>query len=100
MSIRIRDNLGGLVAATSKTSSQPAPRVKIGKVFGVVLDENTPSKELFEKHGGWNGIGTVLYLDYEQSKKTPIDGVDLSSCKVAKPLHPGIQNYPIKISII
>jgi hypothetical protein len=95
MSIRIRDNLGGLVAATSKTSSQPTPKVKIGKVFGVVLDENTPSKELFEKHGGWNGVGTVLYLDYEQSKNISVGGVNLSSCKVAKPLHPDTQNYPL-----
>jgi len=100
MSIRIRDNLGGLVAATSKTSPQPAPRVKIGKVFGIVLDENTPSRELFEKHGGWNGIGTVLYLDYEQSKNIPVGGVNLSSCKIAKPLHPGVQNYPLKGELI
>ena len=49
MSIRIRENLGGLVAATSKSPSIPSTKPQIGKVFGVVLDPNTPSKELFEK---------------------------------------------------
>ena len=38
---------------------------KVGKVFGVVLDEITPSKEAFEKVGGYSGIGAIFYLDYQ-----------------------------------
>ena len=94
MSFRIYNNLGGLVAATSsplpiKQKSKP----QIGKVFGVIIDESSVSKELFDKSGGWNGIGTVFYLDYEQSKD--IDKVDLNTCKIAKPFHSSNQNYPL-----
>ena len=93
--MRIRENLGGLMAATSKTTPPPIIKSQIGKVFGVVLDENTPSKELFNKSGGWNGIGTVFYVDFEQSKNINANNVKLSTCKVAKPFHASNQNYPL-----
>lgn len=91
--MRIRENLGTFAAGISKTSPLPVINPQIGKVFGVIINENTPSKELFEKNGGWNGIGTVLYLDFEQSKN--IDQVDLNTCKTAKPFFDFIQNYPL-----
>lgn len=93
--MRIRENLGGLVAATSKTTPVPINKPMIGKVYGVVLDENTPSKELFDKSGGWSGIGTVFYLDFDQSKNIPVNTVKLSACKVAKPFHASVVNYPL-----
>ena len=95
MSIRIRENLGGLVAATSKMSSPAGTKPPIGKVFGVVLDQNTPSKNLFEKAGGWNGIGTIYYLDFDQSKNISRDKVEVSNCKIAKPFFSSIQDYPL-----
>jgi hypothetical protein len=95
MSIRIRENLGGLVAATSKTQPRTIIKPQIGKVFGVVLDENTPSRELFNKVGGWNGVGTIFYLDFEQSKDVKVGTVNLSVCKTAKPFHASVQNYPL-----
>lgn len=95
MSFRIRENLGGLIAATSKTPSIPKTKPQIGKVYGIVLDETTPSKELFDKSGGWGGIGTIFYLEYEQSKNIPADNVNLNTCKIAKPFHASNQNYPL-----
>lgn len=68
---------------------------QIGKVFGVVLDENTPSKEQFERVGGYSGIGAILYLDYESSKTLFVENVDLNNCNVALPLDPNIKNYPL-----
>lgn len=91
--MRIRENLGGLMAATSKLTPSSTTKIQVGKVYGIVLDANTPSKELFERSGGWSGIGTVFYLDYEQSKN--INEVNLSVCKIAKPFHTSIQNYPL-----
>lgn len=94
--MRIRENLGTLIAATSrKAETTPTTKPAIGKVCGVVLNENTPSKELFIKSGGWNGIGTVFYLDFEQSKGVDIKTVDLNTCKIAKPFHANSQNYPL-----
>lgn len=93
--MRIRENLGGLVAATSKTTPIPVVKPMIGKVYGVVLDENTPSKELFDKSGGWSGIGTIFYLDFDQSKNIPVGAVKLNTCKIAKPFHASVVNYPL-----
>jgi hypothetical protein len=67
---------------------------QIGKVFGVVLNENTPSREQFERVGGWSGIGAILYLDYEASK-TQGDNIDLNKCNIALPLDPNLKNYPL-----
>jgi len=67
---------------------------QIGKVFGVVLNENTPSREQFERVGGWSGIGAILYLDYEASK-TQGDIIDLNKCSIALPLDSNLKNYPL-----
>lgn len=93
MSVRIRSNLGGLTAATSRPSVFPNTKSQIGKVFGIITTENTPTKELFEKYGGYSGMGTIFYLDYNQSIN--IDTTDLNACKVAKPFHASTQNYPL-----
>ena len=98
--MRIRENLGTLVAATSP-SQQPKGGgniSQIGKVYGVITTENTPTKELFEKYGGWAGIGTVFYLPYDQNKNIKI--TDLSICQVALPFHASTQNYPLVEELI
>jgi len=90
---RIRENLGGIIASTNRTAPFPTIKPQIGKVFGIITTENTPTKELFERNGGWGAIGTIFYLPYETSKN--IDNINLSKCKVAKPLHSHNQNYPL-----
>jgi hypothetical protein len=94
--MRIRENLGGIISAINREQRAIAShKIPIGKVYGVVLDENTPSKALFDKAGGWSGIGTVFYLDFAQSKGVLAKNVDLNTCKVAKPLHASQVNYPL-----
>lgn len=99
--MRIRENLGGIIRATGNRNVTPISNKKndIGKVYGVVLDENTPSKNAFEKVGGWSGIGSVYYLDYSTGINTNVDSVNkedlIKLCKVAKPLDPSNQNYPL-----
>ena len=50
--MKIRDNLGGLVTSANKLPGGNSSTFKpqIGKVFAVIIDENTPSKEIFEKN--------------------------------------------------
>jgi hypothetical protein len=92
--MRIRENLGGLVSNNGrKISSSSSGKAQVGKVYGVITIENTPTKELFEKYGGWGGVGTIFYLDYDSIKNTPT--ADLNSCKVAKPLQGNSQKYPL-----
>ena len=63
---------------------------QVGKVFGVVLNENTPSREQFERVGGWSGVGAVLYKNYDTSK-TQGEVVDLNQCDIALPLDPNLK---------
>ena len=93
MSIKIKENLGRLVSSSGKATYTPVPPPQVGKVFGVITTKNTPTKELFEKYGGYNGIGTIFYLDYMLSKN--IEKTDLNKCKVAFPFNSNIQDYPL-----
>jgi hypothetical protein len=95
--MRIRENLSPIVSALSNNNSRVSVKIQVGKVYGVITTENTPTKETFEKLGGYNSIGTIFYLDYEQSKNVTgsIDNNFLNSCKVARPLNPQYQYYPL-----
>jgi len=75
-----------------------SPSYQIVKVFGVLLNENTPSKELFNKAGGWSAIGAIFYQDYQLSKNKT--SVDLNTCNIALPLDPNLKNYPLTGEIV
>ena len=66
------------LTSTSFLGSVASSISKIGKVYGIITTENTPTKELFEANGGFNGIGTIFYLDYNESTKN-IDNIDLTN---------------------
>jgi hypothetical protein len=92
----VRENLANLTNSINKdTTSTGVIKPQVGKIFGIITTENTPTKELFEANGGWSGIGTVFYLDYDKSINLKKENVDLKSCKVAKPFHASTQNYPL-----
>jgi hypothetical protein len=93
--MRVRENLSGIVSSIGKKGGNPSFNSQIGKVYGVITTENTPTKELFNANGGYNGIGTIFYLDYNSSKNTNTLKVNLNTCKVAKPFHSSNQNYPL-----
>ena len=95
--MRVKENLSSVVSSIGKNNFSPAKKAQVGRVYGVVTTENTPTKEMFEKVGGYSGIGTIFYLDYEQSKNVVgnIDNNFLNTCKTAKSLYPQFQYYPI-----
>jgi hypothetical protein len=95
MSFKIKTGLSPFNAALGRNISIPIQTPQIGKVFAVITTENTPTKELYEREGKSNGIGTIFYLDYIGSKDTVLNEVNLSSCSVAKPYYPHLQDYPL-----
>ena len=100
--MRVRDNLSSVVSSIGKNNFSPPKKAQVGRVYGVVTTENTPTPEMFEKAGGFNGIGSIFYLDYEQSKNVAgnIDNTFYNSCKIAKPLYPQYQYYPLKGELV
>jgi hypothetical protein len=95
--MRVRDNLSSVVASIGKGNTSSSKKAQVGRVYGVVTTENTPTPAMFLKAGGWNGIGTIFYLPYEQATNISGTAEDsfLNTCKVAKPLYPQFQYYPI-----
>jgi hypothetical protein len=73
------------------------PPPAIGRVYGVVTTKDTPTKAMFEKVGGFNAIGTIFYLSYNESIGVVgrMDDVFLDNCSIAKPLSSQIANYPV-----
>jgi hypothetical protein len=69
---------------------------QIGKVYGIVTTENTPTKEAFKRAGGFSGIGTIFYMDYNQTNKNvDVTNDILNKCSTAKPFFSFIQDYPL-----
>ncbi len=95
--MRIKENLSSVVSSVGKNNFTSTKKSQVGRVYGVVTTENTPTEAMFKKAGGFNGIGTVFYLDYEQAKTTEGNIGDdfFNNCKTAKPLYPQFQYFPI-----
>ena len=95
--MKVRENLSSVVSSIGKNNFTPPSKAQVGRVYGVVTTENTPTKAMFEKAGGFNGIGTIFYLDYDKAKNIVGENNDnfFNTCKTAKPLHPQFQYYPI-----
>jgi hypothetical protein len=93
----IRYNLSSIITSIGQNNFTPTVKKQVGRVYGVVTTENTPTEEMFNSVGGYLGVGTIFYLSYEQGKKYTgsIDNDFLRSCDKAKPLNPQDQYYPV-----
>jgi hypothetical protein len=86
----ISNNLTSVVNSIGKNNFIPNQKAQIGVVFGVVTTENTPTKEMFEKAGGFSGIGSVFYKNIEEINNqniTKINDNDFldKECSIAIP---------------
>jgi hypothetical protein len=93
--MKFREGLGSIVSFNPNNQTSTFDDNQVGKVYGIITTENTPNKELFEANGGFDGIGTIFYLDYNESTKNLNSLDDLSICNIAKPFHSSNQNYPL-----
>jgi hypothetical protein len=95
--MRIKENLSSVVSSVGKNNFTSTKKAQVGRVYGVVTIENTPTEAMFKKAGGFNGIGTIFYLDYEQAKNVEgnIGDTFFNNCKTAKPLSSHQQYFPI-----
>jgi hypothetical protein len=89
---------GSLTSQLTSTKIPPSIPFKIGKVMGIIMDENTPSNELFIRDGGWAGIGTVYYVNYPTNKNT--SNVNLINLNTAIPFLPNQKYLPLKGELV
>jgi hypothetical protein len=104
MSLSIKTGVGSLTAGISRPINLTPQNstLKTGKVYGVVTTTNTPTSKQFGRAGEFGGMGTVFFLDYNNSKNIIGSNTDdfLDSCEVAKPLFPNISYYPLLNEIV
>jgi hypothetical protein len=96
MSFKVRDNNSAIFGAIGRNNFNPKTKDLIGKIYGVVTTYNTPTEKQFQRAGGFGGIGTVLYLDYENSKNITgsVDDSFLDTCDLALPINSQMP-YPL-----
>jgi hypothetical protein len=100
MSFTIKTGVGSLTSGISRASNQPTlppSLLTVGKVYGVITTASTPTEKQFDRAGGFEGMGSVFFLDYNNAKNTVGNNTDpfLDSCDVAKPLFPNFSYYPL-----
>jgi hypothetical protein len=105
MSFTTRTGISSQTVGTSKSSTTSTipqlPPLQVGKVMGVVTTKNTPTFEQFEKAGSYDGVGTIYFRNYNNSKNIdpPRDAQDkdkfFNACDIAKPLFPNMFYYPL-----
>jgi hypothetical protein len=96
----MRYQIGGfsnVLSSVGKNNFSSINPTQVGRVYGVVTTANTPNKEQFERVGGYDAMGTIFYRDYNQAQDTvgEINNNFFNDCKVAKPLFPQFQYYPV-----
>lgn len=95
--MRIRDNLSSIINRDlNYIPNLLKNENKIGKVYGIVTTENTPTKKQFERVGGFSALGTIFYKDSSDSFNVEGDNSDdfLDTCKLARPFS---VNTPVPI---
>jgi hypothetical protein len=99
MSLSIKTGVGSLTAGISRPTNiiSTLPSLKVGRVYGVVTTNNTPTLKQFSRAGEYGGTGTVFFLDYDNAKNIIGNNTDtfLDTCDIAKPLFPNINYYPL-----
>ena len=97
MSLSIKTGVGSLTAGISRPTNliSTLPSLKVGRVYGVVTTNNTPTLKQFSRAGEYGG--TVFFLDYNNAKNIIGNNTDtfLDTCDIAKPLFPNINYYPL-----
>jgi hypothetical protein len=94
MSFKIRTNFSTFTHNQGKNNNIYSTLPKVGKVFGVVTTENTPTPEMYVQAGG--SQGAIFYLDYPTCKNETgsISDDFLRKCKIAFPVETSISVYP------
>jgi hypothetical protein len=70
MSLSIKTGVGSLTSGISRPMSLPSQKssLKAGKVYGVVTTKNSPTPKQFSRAGEYGGMGSVLFIDYDNAK--------------------------------
>jgi hypothetical protein len=100
---RVRTGLSNITANMGFNNYTTPQGYKVGKVYAVILDEQSVPQQVWINNGGWAGIGTILYAEYREDTELPLDALNdeqLSDLPTALPLYPNQKYFPLPGEIV
>jgi hypothetical protein len=100
---RIRTGLSNITANSGFNNYANSQEYKVGKVYAVILDEQSVPQQVWINNGGWSGIGTILYAEYREDTELPLEALNneqLIELSTALPLYPNQKYFPLPGEIV
>jgi hypothetical protein len=100
---RVRTGLSNITANMGFNNYTTPQGYKVGKVYAVILDEQSVPQQVWINNGGWAGIGTILYAEYREDTELPLDALNdqqLIELPTALPLYPNQKYFPLPGEIV
>lgn len=100
---RIRSGLSNITANIGFNNYTNPQGYKVGKVYAVILNEQSVPKQVWLDNGGWSGVGTILYEEYREDTELPLDSLNdeqLSALSTALPLYSNQKYFPLPGEIV
>ena len=100
---RVRTGLSNITANMGFNNYTTPQGYKVGKVYAVILDEQSVPQQVWIDNGGWAGIGTILYSEYREDTELPLESLSdsqLSELPTALPLYPNQKYCPLPGEIV
>ena len=100
---RVRTGLSNITANIGFNNYTTPEGYKIGKVYAVILNEQSVPQQVWIDNGGWAGIGTILYDEYREDTELPLESLSdsqLSELPTALPLYPNQKYFPLPGEIV
>jgi len=100
---RIRTGLSNITANTGFNNYNIPQGYKVGKVYAVILNEQSVPQQVWINNGGWAGIGTILYEEYREDTELSLEDLSdeqLSNLSTALPLYSNQKYFPLPGEIV
>jgi hypothetical protein len=100
---RVRTGLSNITANMGFNNYTTPQGYKVGKVYAVILDEQSVPQQVWINNGGWAGVGTILYAEYREDTELPLESLSdsqLSVLPTALPLYPNQKYFPLPGEIV
>ena len=73
---RVRAGLSNITANIGFNNYTTPQGYKVGKVYAVILNEQSVPQQVWIDNGGWAGVGTVLYAEYREDTELPLESLN------------------------
>jgi len=103
MSTNYKESTSYITYNYGENNFSPPNTSKVGKVYAVVLNEKSVPQAIWEKVGGWEGIGTIIYGEYNNKEEIPLTDIDdkrLNELPIALPLYSNQKYFPLPGEIV